>query len=181
MNPPYDPDEVELELLEAESAEALKARLEREHSELLQELRSLIPGATVLLGFLLAVSFTAQFRELDRAERYVYFVTLVSTAVAVVLFLAPAAHHRLRFREGDKDDILRKGNREAIAGTVASSIAFTGVLYLVAERIFGTLVATLAALAFFAFTAWRWWSFALLRTLQAERNESRRLPRTGSR
>jgi hypothetical protein len=118
------------------------------------------------------VSFTIPFRDLDRAERYVYFVTLVSTAVAVVLFLAPAAHHRLRFREGDKDNILRKGNREAIAGTVASSIAFTGVLYLVAERIFGTLVAMLTALAFFAFTAWRWWSFALVRTIREERRKA---------
>ena len=169
---PDDPDRIEQELLEAEGTEALKTRLEREHNELLQELRSLIPGATVLLGFLLAVSFTIPFRDLDRAERYVYFVTLVSTAVAVVLFLAPAAHHRLRFREGDKDNILRKGNREAIAGTVASSIALTGVLYLVAERIFGTLVAVLTALAFFAFTAWRWWSFALVRTIREERRKA---------
>jgi hypothetical protein len=92
----------------------------------------------------------------------------VSTAAAVVLFLAPAAHHRLRFREGDKDHILRKGNREAIAGTVACSFAFTGVLYLVSERMFGTTEAVVASILFFAFTAWRWWSFALLRTLRDE-------------
>jgi amino acid transporter len=170
---PPDFDELEREMLEAESTEALKARLEREHNELLQELRSLIPGANVLLGFLLAVTFTAAFDELDRTERYVYFATLVSTAVALVLFLAPAAHHRLRFREGDKDHILRKGNREAIAGTVASSLAFTGVLYLVTERIFGTPEAILVSVGFFAFTAWRWWSFALLRTVRDERARNR--------
>jgi hypothetical protein len=101
----------------------------------------------------------------------VYFATLVSTAVAIVLFLAPAAHHRLRFREGDKDHILRKGNREAIAGSVASSFAFTGVLYLVTERLFGTWEAITVSLGFFAFTAWRWWSFALLRTLRDERSD----------
>jgi amino acid transporter len=164
-----DSDSLEQELLEAESAEAPKERLEREYNELLQELRSLIPGANVLLGFLLAVSFTSEFGDLDRPERYIYFATLVSTAVAIVLFMAPAAHHRLRFREGDKDHILRKGNREAIAGTVASSLAFTGVLYLVTERIFGTPEAILASVAFFAFTAWRWWSLALLRTLREKR------------
>jgi len=166
-----DPD-LEEELLEAESAEALKARLERELNELLQELRSLITGASVLLGFLLAVSFTTEFAELDRADRYVYFVTLVSTAVAIVLFMAPAAHHRLRFREGDKDNILRKANREAIAGTVASSLAFTGVLFLVTEKIFGTTEAVIVSVVFFAFTAWRWWSLALLRTLRDERRRS---------
>ena len=166
-----DPD-LEEELLEAESAEALKARLERELNELLQELRSLITGASVLLGFLLAVSFTTEFAELDRADRYVYFVTLVSTAVAIVLFMAPAAHHRLRFREGDKDNILRKANREAIAGTVASSLAFTGVLFLVTEKIFGTTEAVIVSGVFFAFTAWRWWSLALLRTLRDQRRRA---------
>jgi len=171
--PREDFDELERELLEAENEEALKARLEREHNELLQELRSVIPGANVLLGFLLAVSFTSEFDGLDRADRWVYFATLATTAIAIVLFMAPAAHHRLRFREGDKDHILRKGNREAIAGTVASSLAFTGVLYLVTERIFGAHEAIAASVVFFAFTAWRWWSFALLRTLREERRAAR--------
>jgi len=167
-----DPDRLEHELLEAENAEEPKVRLEREHNELLQELRALIPGANVLLGFLLAVSFTSAFGDLDRTDRYVYFVTLVSTAVASVLFMAPAAHHRLRFREGDKDHILRKGNREAIAGTVAASLAFTGVLYLVTERIFTTPAAIVVSVAFFAFTAWRWWGVALLRTVRERRRRA---------
>ena len=159
-------DAREAELERSEGEEELKERLEREHNELLQELRSLIPGANVLLGFLLAISFTAQFGDLTRFQRYVYLVTLVSTVTAIVLFMAPAAHHRLRFREGDKDHILRKGNREAIAGTVASSLAFTGVLYLVTERLFDTTWAVVASIAFFLFTAWRWWSLALLRALR---------------
>jgi hypothetical protein len=169
---PPDSDSLERELLEAESAEGFKRRLEREHGELLQELRALIPGATVLFGFLLAISFTNQFDDLDIHERYVYYGTLVSNAIAIVLFLAPAAHHRLRFREGDKDYLLRKANREAIAGTVASSLALTGVLYLVTDNLYGNLAAILASVAFFAFIAWRWWSFALLRTLRARRSQS---------
>jgi hypothetical protein len=149
-----------------EREEDPKARLEREHNELLQELRSLIPGAQVLLGFLLAISFTSQFGDLTDGERYVYYGTLVCTAVALVLFMAPAAHHRLRFREGDKDYLLRKANREAIAGTVASSLALTGVLYLVTDLVFGAAEAIVASVAFFAFAAWRWWFYALLRTLR---------------
>jgi hypothetical protein len=155
------------ELVWEESVEDHKKRLEREHGELLQELRALIPGATVLFGFLLAGSFTAEFTDLSTSQEYVYYATLVSTAVALVLFLAPAAHHRLRFREGDKDHMLQKGNREAIAGTVASALSFTGVLYIVTERIFGTGAAIATAAAFFLFAAWRWWSFALLRTLRS--------------
>ena len=161
-----DPD-----LERPESVEDHKRRLEREHGELLQELRALIPGATVLFGFLLAISFTTAFGELDDAERYVYYGTLLSTAVALVLFLAPAAHHRLRFREGDKDHMLQKANREAIVGTVASCLSFTGVLYLVTELVFGTWQAIVVAAAFFAFAAWRWWSLAIYRELRRERTD----------
>jgi hypothetical protein len=149
-----------------ELEESPKARLEREHNELLQELRSLIPGAEVLFGFLLAVSFTNQFGELSDTQRYVYFGTLVATGLALVLYLAPASYHRLRFREGDKDYMLRKANREAIAGTVASSLALTGVIYLVTSFVFGNAEAVVAGVVFFAFTAWRWWSHALVRHLR---------------
>ncbi len=153
-----------------ESVEDHKKRLEREHGELLQELRALIPGGTVLIGFLLAISFTAAFADLSDTDRYVYYATLLCTAAALVLFLAPAAHHRVRFREGDKDHMLKKGNREAIAGTVASALSFTGVLYLVTDLVFGTWQAIVAAVAFFAFTAWRWWAIAVYRGLRDVRN-----------
>jgi hypothetical protein len=151
---------------EGESTETKKEQLEREHGELLEELRALIPGAEVLFGFLLAIRFTGQFGDLNDTERYVYYATLIATAVALVLFLAPAAHHRIRFREGDKDFMLRKGNREAIAGSVSIALAFTGVVYLITALVFGTAEAILVAVVFFAFVAWRWWSLALYRSLR---------------
>ncbi len=57
--------------------------------------------------------------------------TLLSIAIALVLLLAPAVHHRLRFREGDKEYLLRKPNREAIAGSAAIALAVSGALYVV--------------------------------------------------
>ena len=167
-----NPDEAQDRVDAEQDQESLKERLEREHNELLQELRSLIPGAEVLFGFLLAISFTNQFGELTDGQRYVYYGTLMSTAVALVFFLAPAAHHRLRFRAGDKELMLRKGNREAIAGTVAASLALTGVIYLVTALVFGTTEAVIVAVAFFLFVAWRWWAFALVRAWRGRELES---------
>ena len=92
-----DPDQAQSRLDAEENEEQLKERLEREHNELVQELRALIPGAEVLFGFLLAIRFTEEFGRLDDSQRYVYYVTLVSTSVALVLYLATSAHHRLRF------------------------------------------------------------------------------------
>ena len=90
-------------------------------------------------------------------------MTLLATATALVMLLAPAAYHRVRFREGDKEMMLKKGNREAIAGTAALATAFTGVLFLVTDLVFSIPAAIGAALAFFALTAWRWWVIALVR------------------
>jgi hypothetical protein len=154
---------IEQRLGEDPDAEAVKERLEREHGELLEELRALIPGAEVLFGFLLAIRFTGQFADLSTVQRYVYYATLLSTAVSLVMLLAPSAYHRLRFREGDKDAMVRKGNREAIAGTGAIALAFTGVLYLITDLLFATQAAIAVALAFFVLTGWRWWAIALYR------------------
>jgi Family of unknown function (DUF6328) len=153
-------------MAEAQDSETTKERLEREHGELLQELRSLIPGAEVLFGFLLAIRFTGEFGKLDDTERYIYYLTLLSTALALVLYLAPAVYHRVRFREGDKEFLLRKANREALAGSVATALALTGALFLVTELVFGRVEAVVASLALFAFIAWRWWAVALYRSLR---------------
>jgi Flp pilus assembly protein TadB len=167
-----DPQHASRLLEQEERQEDVKERLEREHGELIQELRALIPGAEVLFGFLLAIRFTQRFEELDDSQRYVYYVTLVSTSAALVLYLATSAHHRLRFRTGDKEFALRKGNRDTIAGTVAAAVAFTGVMYLVTDLVFGTWQAIVAAIALFGFICWRWWAVALYRTW-LDRRETR--------
>jgi hypothetical protein len=59
--------------------------------------------------------------------------------------------------------MVRKGNREAIAGTGAIALAFTGVLYLITDLLFTIQAAIAVALVFFTLTAWRWWAIALFR------------------
>jgi hypothetical protein len=147
----------------AENDEQVKRRLEREHRELLEELRALIPGAEVLFGFLIAVRFTGEFAALSALQVRIYYFALVATAVALILFIAPAAHHRVAFREGDKDYVVRKGNREAIAGSAALALAFASALHLVTHLLFGGLAAGVAAGSLMALIAWRWWALAIKR------------------
>jgi len=146
--------------------ESRKEQLEREHGELLEELRSLIPGAEVLFGFLLAIRFTNNFDKLTLVQERVYYATLLSTAFALVMLLAPASFHRIRYRDDDKEAMLRKGNREAIAGTCGIALAFTGVLFLVTDLIFSIPWAIAVAASFFLLAAWRWWLVALFRKAQ---------------
>jgi Family of unknown function (DUF6328) len=168
-----DPEAARQVLAQKEAREDPKERLEREHQELMHELRALIPGAQVLFGFLIAIRFTTFFDDLDDTQRYVYYVTLLFTAAALVLYMAPAAHHRLRFRTSDKEFTMRKANREAIAGTVAAGLSFTGVLYLLTDLTFGTPEAVVAAIGLFLLIAWRWWVVALYRAWQDHEDPTR--------
>ena len=49
----------------------------------------------VLLAFLLVVPFCQGFSSVNTPQRYLYFATMLCTAVSGVLLLAPSSHHRL--------------------------------------------------------------------------------------
>ena len=73
-------------------------RRARELVELLQELRVVLPGVQVLFAFLLTVPFAGRFGQLDGLQRSVFFATLMCTAAATALLIAPSAHHRVLWR-----------------------------------------------------------------------------------
>jgi hypothetical protein len=148
-------------------SDANGGRLDRELIELLNELRVALPGVQVLFAFLLAVPFTERFERLTGVQRDVFFAVFLSTAIATALLIAPSAYHRLRWRERDKEQMLRTSNRLAIAGTMFLAAAIVGVVYLVTDLLFGlvaTLVATLTAGVMFA---WLWYGLPLVRRLRA--------------
>jgi hypothetical protein len=147
--------------------ESKDERLDRELIELLNELRVALPGVQVLFAFLLAVPFTQRFERLTAVQQDVFFAAFLCTAVSTALLIAPSSYHRLRWRERDKEHLLRTSNRLAIAGTVFLAAAIIGVVYLVTDLIFGlvpTLVATLLAAVLFA---WLWYGLPLVRRLRA--------------
>jgi hypothetical protein len=85
------------------------------YNELLGELRTVIPGVQVLFAFLLTVPFSSRFAEVDRVGKVVFTVSLMAVAAATVLFLGPAAYHRLADRQ-DRRGRLRYGVGLALAG-----------------------------------------------------------------
>jgi len=72
-----------------------KQRVNRELSELLNELRVALPGVQVLFAFLLAVPFQQRFTDVTVFQRDVYYGTLLMSALSIVLLIAPAAQHRV--------------------------------------------------------------------------------------
>ena len=57
--------------------ESAAERLDRNYSELLQELRVAQTGVQILFAFLLTIPFQQRFNDIDAFQRTVYVVTLL--------------------------------------------------------------------------------------------------------
>ena len=118
-------------------AEDDKERLDRELIELLNELRVIVTGVQMLFAFLLTVAFSQRFGAVTPLDRYVYFATVLSTALSSAWLIAPAAYHRLLFRYHEKQHMVVVANRMAITGLTFLALSITGVLFLITDVLFG--------------------------------------------
>jgi Family of unknown function (DUF6328) len=131
-------------------------RLDRNYSELLQELRVAQAGVQILFGFLLSLAFTQRFETTTSLQRAVYVVTLLLATAAAALLIAPVPFHRLVFRRRQKDDLVETGNRLALAGLVALFLAMVGAVLLILDVVLGNLLAAVltAAVAVWFLVLW---------------------------
>src|SRR5262245_32379876 len=104
---------------------------------MLTELRVALPGVQILLAFLLTVPFTQRFTELDATDRVVYFAAVLAAAAASACFIAPSAHHRLRFRQRAKEDIIRAANLCLLVGLILVALSVGASVYLVGDVLYG--------------------------------------------
>ena len=111
-------------------------RVSRELIELLNELRVALPGVQVLFAFLLAVPFAQGFTNTTDFQRALFFVVTALTASSAALLIAPSAWHRIRFRQRDKERILRASNKMTIAGLGFLALAMTGAVMLIADFVY---------------------------------------------
>jgi hypothetical protein len=136
--------------------ESRQERINRELIELLNELRVALPGVQFLFAFLLIVPFQQSFAKATHFQREVYFVALAAAVVATALLIAPAAQHRVLFRQHDKEKLLRRGSRSAFAGTLVLAVAIVSAVLLVVDVLYSRTLAWTTAGALAALLAW-WW------------------------
>ena len=151
----------ELAKVEERTGEDPQERTARELIELLSELRVILPGVQVLFAFLLTVPFTQRFPDLDDLETGVFFVTLLCTAVATALLIAPSAHHRILWRGGVREQRLEMGNILTIAGLICLVPAMVGVVFVITDFIFGLTAAVIVTGLLALFFALLWFVFPL--------------------
>ena len=93
-------------------------------------------GVQVLFAFLLMAPLSSRFPELSGGQQVEYFVTLLSSGAAAVLLMAPTAHHRILFRCGDKDHLVKVANRYTLVGLACVGLSMLGALLFVTGMLF---------------------------------------------
>ena len=117
--------------------ESLDQLLDRNLAELLQELRVAITGVQVLFAFLLGLAFTQRFEDLDDFALTVYTVTLLATALATVVLIAPVSFHRLVFRRRQKAVLIAVADRMLQVGLGLLVLAISSGVLLVLDVVLG--------------------------------------------
>jgi hypothetical protein len=143
--------------------ETLPQRDDRNFLELIQELRVVGLGVQVLFGFLLSLPFTVRFGALNGGQRDLYVASVTLSALATVLLLGPVAYHRLVFREGLKESLVRFSNAMAIGGLAAVAGAVLTAVFLVTGYVAGTLPGALITAVVGVMLCGLWFALPLTR------------------
>ena len=153
---------------DTERQETEQERLDRNLEQLLGELRVALPGVQVLFAFLLVVPFNQRFADITSFQRTIYFVTLLCATAACACLIAPTAHHRIEFREKDKERIVMGGNKLAIVGLALLATAMTGAITLVTDFLYGSTTTTVAAVLVAVLFAALWYALPIRRLLDSK-------------
>lgn len=126
----------------------------------MEGLRTTLPGAQVLVAFLLVLPVQAEFSILGNVELVVYYAAFASSLLASVLLIAPSVHQRIRSPVSgitrETEAHLESAVRLTIAGSVFLLIALSCVAYLVTSLILNDLAAAAAAAVLSAVSAYTW-------------------------
>lgn len=107
-------------------------------SDLLQELRVLLPGIQTLTAFLIILPFSQGFSKIGQKEQWIYLAMFVCSIGSLVLFTAPAAQHRLEQPLRDRVRFKRDATRLIIIGLMPLSLALILATHLVVTEVGGS-------------------------------------------
>jgi hydrogenase-4 membrane subunit HyfE len=145
-------------------AETPKEKTDRQLIELLNELRVALPGAQVLLGFLLTAPLASRFGRTSELDRALLYLCTVITAAGVLFLMAPSVYHRVRWNEGGKQDVVVVGHQLFLIGTFCLALGLFAAVFVIGDLLFGILAASVATAAAFAVVLSTWYVLPLRRS-----------------
>jgi O-antigen/teichoic acid export membrane protein len=141
----------------------LRKKRDQELIEILNEVRVALAGASVLFGFLLIVPFSAGWDGASDSQHAAYVAAFLATLLSVIGFMSPTAYHQLRWRERNKERMLRISHMGTIAGIGCLAVAMTAATYLVIDEMTGTGVAVVVTALVGAVFVLVWFALPLSR------------------
>ena len=139
------PDALELEPNMPGAVAADDIRDAGDLTDLLGELRVLLPCAQLLSAFLITVPFDTGLANIVAAEKAVFLATLMLSILSMVLLSAPAVQHRLIRPLTDRAAFKRLASRDIVIGAVLLGMALNLTPRLVLSTVPGDLVGTVFA------------------------------------
>ncbi|MRW94645.1 hypothetical protein GJ699_32225 [Duganella sp. FT80W] len=126
-------------------------------SDMLSEMRILLPGAQMLSAFLIILPFNSGFAQIVHMEKLLFLATFFLSLTSLVLLSAPAIQHRLLRPLKDRARFKRIATRQIVAGAFALAIALVLGTDLVISEVFGATVGLIAAALMALLILCAWW------------------------
>jgi hypothetical protein len=125
-------------------------------SDMLSELRILLPGAQMLTAFLIILPFNSGAREHLHEDKLIFLATFFWSLTSLVLLSAPAVQHRVMRPLISREKFKLFATQQIVAGSFALALAFTLGTHLVISAVLGQLLGLVAsaAMAILIFSLW---------------------------
>lgn len=132
---------------------------ESDMTEMLNELRVLLPGAQLLNGFLIGLPFNAGFREIVQLEKWIYMATFLCSLSSLILFTAPAVQHRVLRPLVDRVHFKDVASKQMLAGAFFLSLSLVLGTSLVIAEVVGHSAGIGVAAVFASLILALWWLY----------------------
>ena len=127
-------------------------------TDMLGELRVVLPTAQLLTAFLITVPFMPGFSDLAVIERHVFLATFMLSVIGLVLLSAPAVQHRLVRPLVDRVKFKQRASKQILLGCVAISLALSLATQFVLTMAMDSItIGTVAAVGVAAMLTLFWW------------------------
>lgn len=126
-------------------------------SDMLSEVRILLPGAQMLTAFLIVLPFNGGFRQIVQAEKIVFLATFCFALTSLVLLSAPAIQHRMMRPLNNRVRFKRVANKQILIGALSLAFAFMLGTNLVISEVFGHVAGIIAGASMATLITCFWW------------------------
>jgi len=117
--------------------ESALQKLDRNWTDLLQELRVLQTGIQILTGFLLTLPFQERFTTLTPAQTGIYLALVVLSVLVTALLMSTVVMHRSYFQRRIKYDLVRNSDQLLRWTMVLVGLILIGTVGLVFDIVLG--------------------------------------------